>query len=129
MIVSCRDTDVLVLLISYFYRMQYNELWVRAGTSKNRKYIPVLVIVNHIPPYIIPALIPFHAKTSCGTSYISGHTKLTAWKILIEHSHLLEAFVDDDTENNFLNAEQFICRLYGVNNTNNINEVRHMLFF
>ena len=82
LIVPC---DVLALLALYFYKMHYNELWVKARTSKNRKYIPVHEIVNHIPPYIIPALIPFHAITGCGTtSCISGHTKLTAWKILID---------------------------------------------
>ena len=43
--------------------------------------------------------------------------KAYSWKILIEHSNLLEAFGDDETENNYLNAEQF------VNNANNINEV------
>ena len=80
--VSCRDTDVLVLLVSHFHKIQCNELWVKAGKSKNQKYIPVHHIVNRIPPNIIPALIPFHAITHCDTtSYIYGHTKSTAWKI------------------------------------------------
>ena len=48
LIVSCRDTDVLVLLVSHFHKMQSNKLWVKTGTSKNQKCIPVHEIVSHI---------------------------------------------------------------------------------
>ena len=44
--------------------------------------------------------------TGCDTtSYISGHTKLTAWKVLMGNSYLLEGFGDVENENTYFNAE------------------------
>ena len=33
-VVSSRDTDVLVLLVSHFHKTNCNELWMNAGTQK-----------------------------------------------------------------------------------------------
>jgi len=35
-VVSSRDTDVLVLLVSHFTRVQYEHLWMLSGTTKKR---------------------------------------------------------------------------------------------
>ena len=40
-VVSSRDTDVLLLLVSHFQRMQCQHLWMKSGTSKKRRYIPI----------------------------------------------------------------------------------------
>ena len=40
-VVSSRDTDVLLLIVSHFQRMQCQHLWMKSGTSKKRRYIPI----------------------------------------------------------------------------------------
>jgi hypothetical protein len=40
-VVLSRDTDVLVLLISHFSKMKCTQLWMKTGTFKIPKYIPV----------------------------------------------------------------------------------------
>ena len=36
-VVSARDTDVLLLLAAHFQRMQCSHLWMMSGTSKKEK--------------------------------------------------------------------------------------------
>ena len=40
-VVSSRDTVVLLRFVLHFQRMQYQHLWMKSGTSKKRWYIPV----------------------------------------------------------------------------------------
>ncbi|KAL5017765.1 hypothetical protein ScPMuIL_002211, partial [Solemya velum] len=40
-VVSSRDTDVLVLLVSYYPHFQCEHLWMLSGTAKKRKCIPI----------------------------------------------------------------------------------------
>ena len=44
-VVSSRDTDVLVLLASHFHKTNCTELWVMVGTTKKPKYIPIHDVV------------------------------------------------------------------------------------
>ena len=78
-VVQARDTDILVLLISHFQKMSCSELWLKAGTSKHRKYYPVHSIVEGLdmsPLAIAESLPAFHSLTGCDTtSYICGHSK------------------------------------------------------
>ena len=39
-VISARDTDVLLLLVAHFQRTQGSHLWM-SGTSKKRRYIPI----------------------------------------------------------------------------------------
>ena len=66
-VVSARDTDVLVILVSHFHRMHCKELWMKAGTSKKEKYIPIHNVACNLPTSCFQALIPFHALTGCDT--------------------------------------------------------------
>ena len=130
-IVSARDTDVLVILISHFHRMQCNELWMKSGTFKKQKYIPIHEVACRLPTNSLQALIPFHALTGCDTtSYISGHTKASAWKVFKEHHALLQNLGEDNfNEEDIKNAEKFICYLYNASNASTVNEARHILFY
>ena len=40
-VVSARDTDVLLLLVAHFDRIGCTDLYLKAGTSKAPKYLPV----------------------------------------------------------------------------------------
>ena len=130
-IVQSKDTDVLVLLISLFYKINCIELWMKAGTKKNPKFIPVHDVVNSISPTILKSLIPFHTLTGCDTtSFIAQHTKWSAWKTLLSHSHLIEHLGENDNleDTEYKNIEKFFCILYGIPNEDNIDKVRYHLF-
>ena len=91
-VVSCKDTDVLVLLASHFQKIDcIEELWMKAGTQKKNKYIPVHNVVNSVSQNVLETLIPFHTLTGCDTtSFIAQHSKMTAWNTLVSHSHLIQ---------------------------------------
>ena len=80
-VVSSRDTDVLLLLVSHFQRMQCQHLWMKSGTSKKRQYIPIDAVFNKLPSGSASSLLAFHALTGCNTiSYIASHTKRSSCK-------------------------------------------------
>ena len=131
-VVSSRDTDVLVLLISHFHRMNCTELWMKCGTQKQPKYIPIHDIVSKMSPNALKALIPFHTLTGCDTtSFLAQHTKWSAWDVLKSdaNSLLIQNLGEDSfDESDFIKIEKFFCILYGMPNENDINKVRVELF-
>ena len=46
-VVSVRDTDVLLLLLAHYNRIDWTRLYMKAGTSKAPKYFPVHDIHQH----------------------------------------------------------------------------------
>lgn len=77
-VVCSNDTYVLVLLIAHFEKMRCKQLWMRAGTSKKPKYIPVHTVCESMKPVVpnIKTILSFHAVTSCDTvSFFAGHSK------------------------------------------------------
>ena len=66
---------------------------MKAGTSKQRKYIPVhdIRLKLSFSNDVFEKLIPFHAITGYDTvSYFAGHSKTTAWKLFKTDSYLLK---------------------------------------
>ncbi len=45
-VVHARNTDILVLLIAHSNRFGCDKVWLKTGTSTNRKYIPVKDVAN-----------------------------------------------------------------------------------
>ena len=93
------------------------------------KYIPAKATYEHLPSAVIKHLIRFHTVKECDTtSFISGHTKKTTWKVFLENPVLLaDAGVGIMTENILSSAEEFICRPYGVTQTTSVDAARHIL--
>ena len=71
----------------------------------------------------------FHATTgSDTTSYICGHSKMTAWKVFEENFELLLSLGDGDLATETIKcAEVFICELYKVS-VESIDKARFLLF-
>ena len=72
-VVQARDT-----VIAHFQTMAYRRLWLKAGTSKKKKYIPIHSIVEQMPygPTVLETLPALHALTGSDvTSFLSGHSK------------------------------------------------------
>ena len=113
--------------------MSYQQLWMKAGTARKRKYIPVPAIVKKLQmkPQVLQLLPAFHALTgSDSTSHIDGHTKKTCWDVFLKHNCLLNGLGADIvlTDHTVKAAEVFFCKVYGAMNADNINEVRSSMF-
>jgi hypothetical protein len=132
-VVSARDTDELVLLLAHFHNLNFKKIWMKAGTSKRRKYIPVHDIRQKLSfsNPVFETLIPFHAITGCDTvSYFAGHSKKTAWKIFTTDNHLLKDLGKGElTHNTMRDAEKFVCKLYSVPEVSSCDNARVKLFF
>ena len=48
LVVSSKDTDVLVMLLAHFPNMQCEHLWMRSGTAKQHKDIPIRETFNNL---------------------------------------------------------------------------------
>ncbi|KAG1680854.1 hypothetical protein GQR58_012109 [Nymphon striatum] len=118
-VVSARDTDITIILLAHFDSMHCEKLWLKAGTSKQPKYIPIHEIRNTLSfeQPVLDALLAFHAIAGCDTvSYLMGHSKKTSWDVFLEHNKLLQKIGEDSTvsEDGIRMAEAFICRIYKV---------------
>jgi len=116
MVVSVRYTDVLVLLLSYYDKMECSKLLMKAGTSKHPKYIPVHDIRRQLPNEQVSSILTYHAITGCNTvSQFSGHSKKTAWRVFQEHhENLCQLGRGQLTDDISKSAEKFIFQIYGV---------------
>ena len=129
-VVSSRDTDVLLLLVSHFQRRQCQYLWMKSGTSKKRRYIPIDAVFNKLPSGSASWLLAFHALTGCETtSNIANHTNRSSWKIFKDHHGLLKNLgIGELTDDTIQYSETFVCRIYNVHRTDSIDAARHLLF-
>ena len=49
-VIQARDTDVLLLLVANFHRIDCEEVFMMSGTSQRRKYIPIGdELINSLP--------------------------------------------------------------------------------
>ena len=75
-VVAARDTDVLLLLVAHFSKIDCERLYMKAGTSKAPKYFPVHDIYNNLLSGQVDTILTFHAITGCDSvSQFSGHGK------------------------------------------------------
>ena len=131
-VVQARDTNILVLLIAHFHKMANRRLWLKAGTSKKRKYIPIPIhsIVEQMPygPTVLETFQAFHALTGSDvTSFLSGQSKKTAWKVFEQNHELLRDLGKGDIAIETI-AEKFVCRLYNTQDVTTMDKARSQLF-
>ena len=67
-VVSARDTDVLLLLVAHLPSMPSPNVWMMAGTAARRKFFNIRAISENLPAGSLSALLPFHALTGCDTT-------------------------------------------------------------
>ena len=132
LVVACQDTDVFCLLIAHIDKMRCKQLWMKAGTSKKPKYLPIHTIRERLKNSVskIVTILPFHAITGCDTvSFFAGHSKKTAWKAFAHHQKLLESLGDGNLDDTTVKSvEKFISRVYNAANAEGCNEARSALF-
>lgn len=129
-VVSARDTDVLLLLLAHYDRIGCTYLYMKAGTSKDPKYFPVHDIHKLLSDDQVDTLLAFHAITGCDSvSQFSGHGKKTAWQVFEQHHTDLTGLGKGPfTEDLVTSTERFICKIYGVPEVDTCNKARVKLF-
>jgi len=131
-VVTARDTDILILLLAHFNKLTCSQLWLKAGTSKMPKYVPIHDIRKQLglSDQVYETIPAFHAITGCDTvSYFSGHSKKSAWDVFIEHNHLVKDLGRSSTLSKDVSddAEKFICHIY-KSSSQNCDQARVKLF-
>ena len=132
-VISACDTDVLLLLLAHCNKIKCKQLWMKSGTFTKPQYIPVHKIRENMPleDIVMETILPFHAITGCDSvSYLSGHTKKTAWEVFEKHCQLLKDLgrttrVSDKFPRD---AEAFIRQIYKFTNTTSVDDIRVALF-
>ena len=109
LIISSRDTDVLVLLI-YFASDLSREICFRTGTANQWTFVAVHAV--DIDPALRHNLPGFHATSGCDrVSQLCGSGKATAWKTYSKYATLIDGLGRGDlVDETFEKAENFICR-------------------
>lgn len=117
-VVKARDTDICVLLIHHFPKMDTSKIWMMSGTAKSRKFIPIHEICKNLSELQMRNILSFHAITgSDTTSQLATITKRTAWKSFLKKSFcsLLNDFGNIPLAASVAkNVEKYVIQLYKV---------------
>lgn len=114
--------DVMLLLLHFLSSV---ETWMVSGTTKKRKCYPIHAIGHTLSNDIRDNLLSFHALTGCDTSSFHGHGKKSCWKAFVDNPHLVHGVGRPDV---IMQAEQFVCNLYGTPEVECVDHARFKLF-
>ena len=129
------DTDVVVLAISMFHRINAEELWLAFGTSSSFRYTPIHEVVNEMDPRTCMALPVFHSFTGCDTvSAFGGRSKKSAWNAWQVYPEVTDAFeslllMEETSQTAMAALERFVVLLYDrTSDLLHVNDTRKQLF-
>lgn len=132
------DSDVVVIGISMYEHLEFQELWIDFGIGKAHHYIPVHTIVKTLGPEKCHALPLFTSYTGCDTtSSFLGIGKRTAWATWNAFPKLTETLTTllKNPEQMTLDSvhmqhiERFTILMYSKTcNASHVNEARRLLF-
>ena len=134
LVISCSDTDFLLILIRYYEQLTSS---IVVKTTVHSYFVGE--IYEHLSPSIRHALLGFHAFTGCDqTEKFSGFGKSLSWITLKNSSkNVLDAFQEldlpDDPNSSLLDAlEHFVVQLYCQNKiphtVTNLSKLRWYMF-
>lgn len=130
--IRANDTDIVVLAVSVFQKLNITELWIHFGTGKDSRYIAIHQIALSLGPQKSFALPMFHALTGCDfVSAFANKGKKTAWDtwlvcpaitgVLQELGSMPERVTDEQ----MTEIERFIVVMYSRGSQlNKVNEAR-----
>jgi hypothetical protein len=124
-IVECRDTDVLLLLI--YHSLPHPEVWMLSAQGKNDKVYPVHQIIQRLHPDVRRNILGFHAITGCDTtSSFSGIGKRSCWKVYEKEPNLLSGVGRNGNQDD---VEEYVAKVYNSPSTSGgINAARVAIF-
>ena len=129
-VVCSRDTDVLLLLI---YHATAEEVWLSAGTTKEKIFVPVHTVQESLDVGVRNNLLAYHALTgSDTTSQFSGHGKA----LYVENIHRVSRAVEGPRSKPkctystcMADIELFVVKLYSsTSKATSVNALRVELF-
>ena len=87
------DTDIVVITITLFYKLDLEELWIKFGTGVNLEWLPIQEYAENLRKSICQAMPLWFAFTRCNTvSAFFGCGKLLAWYKFKSYSAATDAF-------------------------------------
>ena len=118
LLVVCRDTDVLLLLLHFVGRNRGVETWMLGDTSKQRKCYPVHRIAQQLSQQVTDNILGFRALTGSDTSSLfTGFGKKKCWKFFKQYPDSIHGVGRDgsvaDVEE-FLFVECIRHQIYGL---------------
>ncbi|GFS76305.1 uncharacterized protein TNCV_4668291 [Trichonephila clavipes] len=135
-VVRCSDSDILIIFLGNLDHLNASlKLWIQWGVGNHERLISINDLYQDLCISLSKALPCFHAITGC--DYTPGFFrkgKLRPFKLLeksVEYQlacHEIITDDDDELERIFATLEKFICHMYGVPNSSNVNDVRFYLF-
>lgn len=113
-VVSSRDTDVLVLLLAHFASINSDKVWMKAGTLKKQKFIPIYAVDAKLRDALLGTLPALHAISGCDTTpLLTGHSKNSCFKVFIEHHSPLKELGRGDLSSTTCSAvDALICKVF-----------------
>ena len=129
-VVMSRDSNVFLLHLHHYDLMKCNKLFMMAGTSTKRKYVPIHEICQQLSPVEKANILAFHAITGCDvTSHPTLISNVKGWCTFKNHAGLLTSLSNVPlTDNAAESAEEFIVKLYKNFDLNTCEAARHALF-
>ncbi|GFW82657.1 uncharacterized protein TNCV_3492291 [Trichonephila clavipes] len=135
-VVRCSDSDILIIFLGNLDHLNASlKLWIRWGVGNHERLISINDLYQDLCISLSKALPCFHAITGCDyTPAFFRKGKLRPFKLLeksVEYQLVCQEIItddDDELERIFATLEKFICHMYGVPNSSNVNDVRFYLF-
>ncbi|KAK4317056.1 hypothetical protein Pmani_011868 [Petrolisthes manimaculis] len=107
-LVDSPDTDVLVNLIFHFKKTwQLQKLFVKLGNRRNKKTVPVHLLVDQLDNNLVLCLRAIHALSGCDSTSKVG-PKLSGMKSSMDLSLLAGFGVEELSPQMISNAEKFL---------------------
>ena len=131
------DTDVVVLSVAHFQKMNLQQLWIAFGTGKEYRYIAIHEIAASISPQMGNGLLFFHALSGCDTtSFFANNGKKSAWQTWQVFPEVTDSFCHLSSEpanelpyDVIQTVERFVILMYSrTSDSYDINETRMTLF-
>ncbi|GFW82709.1 uncharacterized protein TNCV_3492811 [Trichonephila clavipes] len=135
-VVRCSDSDILIIFLGNLDHLNASlKLWIQWGVGNHERLISINDLYQDLCISLSKALPCFHAITGCDyTPAFFRKGKLRPFKLLeksVEYQLACQEIItdaDDELERIFATLEKFICHMYGVPNSSNVNDVRVYLF-
>ena len=87
------DTDVVVIALSQFHKLEIEELWIEFGTGTNLHWLPIHEYANNLGESTCQAMPVWFAFTGCDTvSSFFGRGKKIAWNTLKSYPAVIDTF-------------------------------------
>ena len=89
------DTDVIVICLYHFHSFNLQELWVKFGVGKNRRYFPIHQKASLMKCEEVCKGLPFwYSLTGCDTvSMFAGRGKKSAWNTWESFLAIIKTFI------------------------------------